>query len=267
MTYKHASKELGCEMEFAIFLPSAASEPNAKLPVVYFLSGLTCNAHNMITKSGFHRYAEANQLIVVGPDTSPRGMNIEGEEESWDFGTGAGFYVDATQQPWSKAYRMYSYVTKELRELVEKNFPQVDSNRVGITGHSMGGHGALVAFLRNPQIYKAVSAFAPISNPIKSSWGVKCLTGYLGSDQEAWKEYDATELVKRQPQKGVKILIDQGSSDEWMSYLVPKNFVEACKEAGQPLEFNEREGYNHGYYFISSFIESHMKHFSTELRK
>lgn len=265
--YEHASKELGCQMKFAIFLPSAANEANTKLPVVYYLSGLTCTEQNMITKSGFQRYAEENKLIVVGPDTSPRGCNIPGEDESWDFGTGAGFYVDATQEPWSKNYRMYSYVTKELRELVEANFKQVDSQRVGITGHSMGGHGALVAFFRNPQIYKAVSAFSPISNPTQSPWGVKCLTNYLGSDKEAWKQYDATELVKAHPQKNVKCLIEQGAKDEWLSHLIPHNFVNACKEVGQPIEYNEREGYDHGYYFISSYIENHMKHFAQELRK
>lgn len=264
--YEHPSKELGCQMKFAIFLPSVAlNDPKLKLPVVYYLSGLTCTEENMITKSGFQRYAEENKLIVVGPDTSPRGCKVPGEDEAWDLGTGAGFYVDATQEPWSKHYRMYSYVTKELRELVDANFSNVDSTRVGITGHSMGGHGALVAFFRNPQIYKAVSAFAPISNPLKSSWGNKCLTAYLGADQATWKEYDATELVKRQPQKAAKVLVDQGGKDQWMSYLVPHNFVEACKEAGQPLEYNERDGYDHGYYFVSTFIGNHMKHFADSL--
>lgn len=260
--FEHMSKELSCKMKFAIFMPSATKIPGTKLPVVYYLSGLTCTEQNMITKSGFQRYAEQYKLIVVGPDTSPRGCNVPGEEESWDLGTGAGFYVDATQAPWNKHYRMYSYVTKELREVVDKNFACVDSTRVGITGHSMGGHGALVCFLRNPQIYKAVSAFAPISNPINSSWGQKCMTTYLGPDQTAWKEYDATELVRRQPQKSVTILVEQGAKDEWMSFLVPKNFVEACKSIGQPLEYKEREGYDHGYYFVSTFIESHLKYFA-----
>lgn len=266
MVYEHASKELGCQMKFAIFLPSSATnDPNVKFPVVYFLSGLTCNEQNMITKSGFQRYAEEYKLIVVGPDTSPRGCNVPGEDDDWDIGTGAGLYVDATQEPWSRNYRMYSYVTKELRELVEKNF-NVDGTRVGITGHSMGGHGALVAFFRNPHIYKAVSAFAPISNPSKSVWGIKCMSAYLG-DKSTWWEYDATELVKRQPQNGVKILIDQGSKDEWLSYLIPNNFVEACREVGQPLEYNEREGYDHGYYFVSTFIGDHLKHFARVLRQ
>lgn len=266
MVYQHDSKELGCKMNFSIFLPSAASETNEKFPVVYYLSGLTCTEQNMITKSGFQRYAEQYKLIVVGPDTSPRNCNVPGEDDSWDLGTGAGFYVDSTTEPWSKHYRMYSYVTKELRDVVEKNWNCIDTKRVGITGHSMGGHGALVAFFRNPDVYKAVSAFAPISNPIQSSWGIKCFNTYLGPDQEAWKDYDATELVKRQPRKDVKILIDQGSKDEWMKFLVPQNFVEACQQVGQPLEFKEQDGYDHGYFFVSTFIERHMEYFSSTLR-
>lgn len=260
--FDHTSKELGCKMKFSIFLPSSASQPDIKLPVVYYLSGLTCTEQNLITKSGFQKYAEEYGLIVVGPDTSPRGCNIPGEDDDWDLGSGAGFYVDATQAPWSKNYRMYSYITKELREVVEKGFSCVDGTRVGIMGHSMGGHGALVCFLRNPQLYRAVSAFAPISNPMNSTWGRKCMSAYLGSDESLWKEYDATELVKRQAQKSVKILVDQGDKDEWMSYLVPKNFVDACNSVGQPLEYNQREGYDHGYFFISTFIGNHLKYFS-----
>lgn len=264
--YEHDSKELGCKMKFAVFFPStAAHSTEVKFPVVYYLSGLTCTEQNMITKSGFQKYAEEYKLIVVCPDTSPRGCNVPGEDASWDIGTGAGFYVDATQEPWSKHYRMYSYVTKELREVVESNFKQVDSTRAGITGHSMGGHGALVVFLKNPGMYKAASAFAPISNPSNSSWGHKCLGAYLGDNKDSWKEYDATELVKKQPRKDAKILIDQGSKDEWMSYLVPNNFVQACKEVGQPLEYNEREGYDHGYFFISTYIQNHLKHFADNL--
>lgn len=266
--FEHDSKELACGMKFSIFLPSTVSNASSsvKLPVVYYLSGLTCTEQNMITKSGFQRYAEEYKLIVVGPDTSPRGSDVADEEGAWDMGKGAGFYVDATQEPWSKNYRMYSYVTKELRELVEKNFACVDGSRSGITGHSMGGHGALISFFKNPGVYKAVSAFAPISNPINSKWGEKCLSAYLGSDKASWSDYDSTELVKKQPQKNVTILIDQGGKDEWMSYLIPNNFVEACKAAGQPLKYSEREGYDHGYYFISTFIGDHMKYFSETLK-
>lgn len=261
--YQHTSEELGCKMKFSIFLPSTVADDQAtKLPVIYFLSGLTCTEQNMITKSGIQRYAEQHQLIIVGPDTSPRGCGVPGEDETWDLGSGAGFYVDATKEPWAKNYRMYSYITKELRELVEKKFSCVDASKIGITGHSMGGHGALVCFFKNPQIYKAVSAFAPISNPTKSDWGKKCFSSYLGEDESKWAEYDATELVKCNPQKDVTILIDQGTEDEWMNYLVPNNFVETCKSIGQPLKYNERKGYDHGYYFISTFIEEHLKHFS-----
>lgn len=259
--FKHQSRELNCEMKFSIFLPSA-TERNEKLPVLYFLSGLTCTEQNMITKSGIQRHAEKHQIVVVGPDTSPRNCNVPGEDDSWDLGTGAGFYVDATQQPWNKHYRMYSYVTKELRRVIDTNFICVDGSKVGITGHSMGGHGALICFLRNPQIYKAASAFAPISNPINSSWGKRCMGAYLGPDEAAWKEYDATELVKRQPQKSTTILIDQGTKDEWMSYLVPKNFPEACKSVGQPIIYHQRDGYDHGYYFIQSFLGEHFKFFT-----
>lgn len=259
------SKELGCKMKFSIFLPSSCERSGTKLPVVYFLSGLTCTEQNMITKSGIQRHAEQYNLIVVGPDTSPRECNVPGEDESWDLGTGAGFYVDATQAPWNKNYRMYSYVTKELRDVVNKHFPSVDSTRTGITGHSMGGHGALVCFLRNPQIYRSVTAFAPISNPINSDWGKKCMTAYLGPDEKAWKEYDATELVRRQPQKNDMIWVDQGSNDEWMSYLLPDNFILACRSVGQPIEYTYRDGYDHGYYFIQTFIGEHMKHFADTL--
>jgi S-formylglutathione hydrolase len=187
---------------------------------------------------------------------------VPGEDDQWDLGTGAGFYVDATKEPWSKHYRMYSYVTKELPGVISRNFPVADTTRQGISGHSMGGHGALVAFLKNPDTYKAATAFAPISNPIESSWGVKCMTTYLGSDTTAWKEYDATELVKRQPRKDVKIIVEQGANDEWMKYLVPDNFRKACEESGQLVEFNMHDGYDHGYYFVSTFIEHHLKHFS-----
>lgn len=263
--FEHGSKELSCKMKFSIFQPSKASVAGTKLPVVYFLSGLTCTEENMIIKSGIQRYAEQYNLVVVGPDTSPRNCNVPGEDDAWDLGSGAGFYVDATQAPWNKHYRMYSYVTKELRDIIEKNFSFVDGTRTGITGHSMGGHGALVCFLRNPQIYKAVSAFAPISNPIQSEWGQKCMLAYLGTDETSWKEYDATELVGRQPQKSVTILVDQGDQDKWMSYLLPDNFAKACKAAGQPLEYNFREGYDHGYYFVSTFIGNHMEYFSKVL--
>lgn len=259
-TFEHSSKSLGCKMRFGVFLPSVSE--NQKLPVLYFLSGLTCTEQNMFTKSGIQRYAEEYKIVVVAPDTSPRGCNIPGEDDTWDFGTGAGFYVDATQAPWNKNYRMYSYVTRELRDVIDKQFPCIDGNRVGITGHSMGGHGALVCFFRNPQIYRAVSAFAPISNPSQSAWGRKCFSNYLGTEEKAWKEYDATELVKLQPQRTINILIDQGTKDEWMHELIPDNFIKACQASGQKYTYKEREGYDHGYFYIQTFIGEHMKYFA-----
>lgn len=263
-TFEHMSKMLNCKMKFAIFFPSASNNQK-KLPILYFLAGLTCNETNMFVKSGIQRYAEEHKIIVVAPDTSPRGCNVPGEDDDWDLGTGAGFYVDATQSPWNKHYRMYSYITRELREVIDKAFPSVDGNRVAISGHSMGGHGALVCFFRNPQIYRAVSAFAPISNPSQSSWGRKCFTAYLGSEEKAWKEYDATELVKLQPQRTVNILIDQGTKDEWMDYLIPNNFIKACEASNQKCTYKEREGYDHGYFYVQTFIGEHMKFFAEAL--
>lgn len=257
--YKHRSETLSCDMKFSLFLPSCASDTNP-VPIIVFLSGLTCTEQNFIIKSGFQKYAEKYKVAVLGPDTSPRGPEVHDDTTDWSLGQGAGFYVDATNGPWEKSYRMYSYVTKELIELVKTNFKSVQANNLAITGHSMGGHGALILFLKNPSNYKSVSAFAPISNPMASAWGRKCFTHYLGSDHEVWKSYDATELIKIKPQKETTILIDQGSKDEWLHELVPDNFVEACKKHGQPVEYNLREGYDHGYYFVGTFIENHIEH-------
>lgn len=255
--YQHQSAVLGCSMKFAVYLPSAVE--SKKLPVLYYLSGLTCTEQNVITKSGFQRYAQEYNLIVVAPDTSPRDVDVAGQDASWDIGTGAGFYVDATQPGWNKHYKMYSYVTKELLEVVAKNFP-VDPSRVGITGHSMGGHGALISFFKNPTVYKSVSAFAPISNPIESAWGKKALSTYIGENVDDWKQYDATELVQKQARKDATILIDQGGKDEWTGHLVPDNFPAMCKKVGQPVEYNLRGGYDHGYFFVSTFIQNHFAH-------
>ncbi|KAG9509885.1 Cationic amino acid transporter 2 [Fragariocoptes setiger] len=246
--YGHSSRTLGCQMKFGVFLPSSvATNPDKKYPVLYFLSGLTCTEQNFITKSGFQKFAEQYEIVVINPDTSPRGCNVPGEEESWDIGTGAGFYVDAQEKPWSDHYRMYSYVSQELLEVAAKNFP-IDPERAGVTGHSMGGHGALIMFLKEHARFKSVSAFAPISNPINSSWGKKCFTHYLGTHrQDAWNEYDATELVKNHQYRrsNANILVDVGTEDEWESYLVSDNFPKACREAGQPVTFRKQEGYNH----------------------
>lgn len=264
--YEHYSNELASNAKFSLFMPSVAlKDPSLKLPVVYYLSGLTSTEQSMITKSGMQRYAEQNKLIIVGPDTSPRNCNVPHEDDEWDLGTGAGFYVDATEEPWKKHYRMYSYVTQELREFINANFTNVDPNRTGITGHSMGGHGALIAFFRNPQIYKAATAFAPITHPMKAAWGQKCMTAYLGSNESSWVNYDATELVKKHPRKNVEIIVEQGTLDKYYENLMPTNFKKACEEAGQPIKLNMHEGYDHGYYFVSTFIESHLKHFAKVL--
>lgn len=267
--YEHLSEELKCTMKFSIYIPSVVVDSDAtkekkKLPAVFFLAGLTRDEQAFIIQSGFQRYAEEYELVVIGTDTSPRNTGVPGESDSPYIGTGASFYVDATQEPWNKNYRMYSYITKEMLDIVEKNFSFVDISRIGISGHSMGGHGALVCYLRNPQIYKAVSAFAPVSNPVNFRLSRKCFEAYLGSDETAWSDYDATELVKRnQPQKNVTILIDQGTDDEYES-LMPalRNFKKVCQSSGQPIEYNEREGFNHGYHFVSSFIGNHMKYFA-----
>ena len=256
--YAHDAKETDCRMEFAVYTPPQA-ESGDKLPLLYWLSGLTCTWANFTEKAGAQRYAAEHGVIIVAPDTSPRGVNLPGEDDSYDFGSGAGFYVDATQEPWSKHYRMYSYITKELPAAINANFP-VDPARVGIFGHSMGGHGALTIALKNPDIYKSVSAFAPICSPLRCPWGEKALTGYLGSDRETWKPYDATELSKTttwQPH----ILVDQGTGDDFLKdQLKPELLEEACASAGIPLNLRMQEGYDHSYYFMASFMNDHITH-------
>lgn len=258
--FQHQSKVLGCQMTFAIYLPPQAE--SGPVPVLYWLSGLTCTQDNFIQKAGAQRYASEYGIAIVCPDTSPRGCSIEGEDDSYDFGSGAGFYVDATEDKWKTNYNMYSYVTAELPKLVESNFP-LDATRRGITGHSMGGHGALTCFLKNPGMYKSLSAFAPICNPSNCPWGTKAFTGYLGSDQSTWKSWDATELVRSfsGPLKSY-ILIDQGKDDNFLSQkqLLPEAFVEACRSTSTPVVLRMQEGYDHSYYFISSFIGEHIKH-------
>ncbi|NXX22299.1 ESTD hydrolase, partial [Podargus strigoides] len=267
--FEHDSAELKCKMKFGIYLPPKAE--TGKCPVLYWLSGLTCTEQNFITKAGFHQAAAEHGLIVVAPDTSPRGCNIEGEDESWDFGTGAGFYVDATEDPWKTNYRMYSYIKDELPKLINANFP-TDPERMSISGHSMGGHGALILALKNPGKYKSVSAFAPICNPIQCQWGKKALGGYLGSDVSKWEAYDATQLAKSYPDSHLDILIDQGKDDQFLSagQLLPDNFIAACTEQKIPVVFRLQQasffcapdcwGYDHSYFFIATFINDHIKH-------
>jgi len=261
--YKHDSTETKTTMTFAVYLPPKAVgfEPQ-KCPVVYWLSGLTCTEQNFITKAGATKVASELGLILICPDTSPRGANIQGEDDSWDFGSGAGFYVDATEPKWSNNYRMYSYITKELREIVDNNFPVLPASQ-SIFGHSMGGHGALICALKNPGLYKSVSAFAPICNPMKCPWGEKAFTGYLGGDQNKWKEYDACCLAANYTGPKLEILSDQGSDDGFLKkdQLLPGALVEAC--AGNDalvLTSRELEGYDHSYYFITTFVEDHLRH-------
>lgn len=245
-------------MRFAVFIPPQAED--GPVPVLYYLSGLTCNEENFITKAGAQRYAAEHGLMLVAPDTSPRGADVP-DEEGWDFGSGAGFYVDATQEPWAKHYRMYSYITEELPALIHENF-SVDATRQGIFGHSMGGHGALVCGLRNPDKYRSISAFAPITAPSQCPWGHKALGNYLGQDSSSWQAYDASQLVQHHADASRLILIDQGTDDTFLkqNQLLPEVFEAACNAAGQPLELRMQPGYDHGYYFIASFMEDHIRH-------
>jgi S-formylglutathione hydrolase len=255
--YSHHSAETGTTMRFGVFLPPQAS--HGSVPVLYWLSGLTCTEENFITKAGAQRVAAELGVAIVTPDTSPRGLDIPGIAASYDFGSGAGFYVDATQAPWAQNFRMDAYVSKELPEAINANFP-VDPTRVGIFGHSMGGHGALVLALRNPQLYQSVSAFAPISSPMHCPWGEKALTGYLGTDRKAWLPYDACALVEARGWQGPPILVDHGTSDSFLhTQLKPELLQQACERAHVRLDLNLRTGYDHSYFFISSFIENHLR--------
>lgn len=261
--YTHASSSTQCEMEFSVYVPEHAA--GEKLPVLFYLSGLTCTQDNVTTKSGFQRYASEFRVIIVCPDTSPRGTDFEGEHDNYDFGSGAGFYLNATQQPWSENYRMYDYIVDELPALIAENFP-IDNQRMGIFGHSMGGHGALTIGLKNPDKFKTISAFAPIVNPSNCPWGVKAFEGYLGSDTADWQQYDATCLIKQGAKSRHKILIDQGSADNFLEeQLKPEVFQLACQKAGQDLELRMQSEFDHSYYFIGSFIGEHIKFHVGEL--
>jgi S-formylglutathione hydrolase len=255
--YSHHSQVCNIEMRFSIYVPPQAQ--SSSVPVLYFLSGLTCTEENFMAKSGAQKYAAEYGLILVVPDTSPRHTGIMDESKDWDFGSGAGFYMDATQEPWRSHYQMYSYVTAELPSLIDRNFPTLPDKQ-GIFGHSMGGHGALVCALRNPDLYKSVSVFAAIAAPIQCAWGQKAFTNYLGSDRDAWKLYDASELIKvtgfSQP-----ILYDQGTADAFLtSQLFPEIFKQACELANQPLTLRYQAGYDHSFYFIATFIEDHIRY-------
>ncbi|MFT5259756.1 MAG: S-formylglutathione hydrolase [Saprospiraceae bacterium] len=257
-SYEHASEATQTPMRFSVFQPPQAK--TSKTPVLWYLSGLTCTEENFTVKGGAQRVAAELGVTVIAPDTSPRGAGIAGEDESYDLGTGAGFYVDATQAPWNSHYKMYSYITEELPALVAENF-NVDMSRQGITGHSMGGHGALTLGLRNPDQYRSISAFSPICAPSQCAWGEKALGQYLGDDQTAWQQHDATALINSGHHSAATILIDQGQGDEFLAnQLHPDKFEAACKEHGQALALRYQAGYDHSYYFIASFMEDHLRH-------
>lgn len=260
--YEHSSRECAGPMRFSVYRPPQhGSRP---LPVLYYLAGLTCTEETFAIKAGAQRVAAELGLVVVAPDTSPRTPRLPGDDDAWDFGLGAGFYVDATQPPWSAHYRMYSYVVHELPDLIGMHFGPL-SGRAGIFGHSMGGHGALVCALRNPERYAAVSAFAPIAAPSHSPWGEKAFSGYLGPDREAWREYDAAELVRRTRYERT-IRVDQGLADRFLDeQLKPERLREACEASGTALDLRFHEGYDHGYYFIATFMEDHLRHHAATL--
>jgi S-formylglutathione hydrolase len=259
--YQHRSEVLGCDMNFAVYLPPQAA--TQKLPVLYWLSGLTCTEQNFITKAGAQRYAAEHGMILVAPDTSPRGDDVA-DAEGYDLGKGAGFYVNATQSPWSKQYRMYDYVVSELPALIDANFPVTEAR--AISGHSMGGHGALIVALKNPGRYRSVSAFSPIVAPSQAPWGQKALAAYLGEDRASWSAWDATVLAAN-AQERLPLLVDQGEADEFLiAQLRPELLQAACAEAGHPLELRMQPGYDHSYYFIQSFIGEHIAHHAKALK-
>ena len=266
--YRHHSQALNCDMTFSVYLPPKVlaknPAPDHRAPVLYWLSGLTCTDENFVQKAGAQRVAAQLGMILVAPDTSPRGEGVPGDpDKAWDFGLGAGFYVNATERPWVQHYQMHDYVVHELCELIETNFPA--SSRRGISGHSMGGHGALVCALRNPGHYLSVSAFSPIANPSQVPWGTKALGRYLGSDSEKWKKWDACELIGL-ASENLPVLIDQGEQDAFLQrQLQPDRLIAAAQAATYPITLRMHAGYDHSYYFIASFIEDHLHHHAKTL--
>lgn len=260
--YSHQSRETGTKMNFSVYRPPAAS--GRKVPALYFLAGLTCTEETFMIKAGAQRLAAELGLMLVTCDTSPRGLNLPGDAESWDFGVGAGFYLDATQAPWAPHYRMGSYVNLELPEVVEANFSALPGRR-GICGHSMGGHGALTIALKHPERWLSVSAFAPISNPMNVPWGQKAFSRYLGEDTSSWAQYDASELIRAWPRSDT-LLVDQGSKDQFLEReLHPQALEDAARISGQTLNLRLHEGYDHSYWFIQSFIADHLAHHAAAL--
>ena len=258
--YKHASSEIGLPMRFSVYLPPQAQQ--AKVPALVYLAGLTCTEETFMTKAGAQQYAAQHGLALIAPDTSPRGANLPGEADAWDFGLAAGFYLDATQAPWSAHYRMESYLLNELLPLIAASLP-IDAARLGITGHSMGGHGALTLALRHPGVFKSVSAFAPICAPTQCPWGRKAFTGYLGADEATWQAHDATRLMAQQRAAPFPdgILIDQGLADKFLPEQLHPHLLEAaCAAVQQPLTLRQHTGYDHGYYFVATFMQDHIAH-------
>lgn len=257
--WSHASEITKTEMKFSTFIPEGDVEG-----CLIWLSGLTCTEENFISKAGAQKYLAENKLMVMAPDTSPRGLNLPGEHDAYDFGSGAGFYLNATVEPYASHYRMYDYIVEEVYQLIRTHFKV---KNISISGHSMGGHGALVIGLRHPDKFKAISAFSPIVNPSVSPWGIKAFTGYLGEDKSLWSSYDATELIKSGKKHSAKILVHQGTQDEFFTKeLFTANFVEAAGQSGQEHDVRFCDGYDHSYYFISTFIESHIQHHAKYLK-
>ncbi len=264
LRYKHNSQANQCRMTFSIYLPPGASEASP-VPVVYWLSGLTCTDENFVQKAGAQRYAAENNVAIVTPDTSPRGEGVPDDPEAADLGWGAGFYVDATESPWNAHFHMYTYIAEELPALINASFPVI-KDRLSIMGHSMGGHGALIIALKNPGKYCSVSAFAPISAPSLCPWGNKTLGNYLGENKDSWGQHDTCELIKTASHK-IPFLVDQGDKDPFLhNQLMPEKLRQVCTEYDYPLELRMREGYDHSYFFIASFIADHIKYHATALK-
>jgi S-formylglutathione hydrolase len=257
-TYSHHSSVTRCNMRVGLFLPPQAQ--TSSVPALYWLSGLTCTEENFIIKAGAQRVAAELGIALIAPDTSPRGLGLPGEQAAMDLGVGAGFYVDATEAPWSQGYKMYTYLTQELPAFIAAHFA-VDTTRVSIAGHSMGGHGALTIALKHPKMYRSVSAFAPICSPMRCPWGEKAFTHYLGSDQSTWQAYDATALILSRGWLGPAILVDQGTHDPFLhQQLKPELLQAACQEAGVPLHLRMQKSYDHSYFFIATFMEDHLRY-------
>ena len=265
LKFKHTSFVLNCDMHFSVYLPPNATGEE-KVPVIYWLSGLTCTDDNFVQKAGAQRYAAEEGVAIVCPDTSPRGEAVpDDENKAWDFGLGAGFYVNATQEPWAKHYQMYEYVTVELPRILEHSDLPLDTANCSIMGHSMGGHGALTIALKNPGVYKAVSAFAPICSPMNCPWGEKALGNYIGADKSAWQQYDSCALIAKAREK-LPILVDQGQNDNFLAVqLKPELLQAACQAAKHPLTLRLHAGYDHSYFFIATFIADHIAHHADAL--